>query len=105
LRYNDTTNAFKDYRKTVIEGISPLISHHFNLTVEMPLKSITRGYSYAVVPIKWRNRKTGISKLNIKEVWGRYLFISFYVFLEKTLSGHVYNHKNIKEKRIESRIQ
>lgn len=105
LKYNDTTNAFKAYRREVIEGISPLVSHHFNLTVEMPLKSISRGYSYAIVPIKWRNRKTGVSKLNIKEVWGRYLFIVFYVFIEMKLSGHVYNQKNMAAKHRESNLR
>ncbi|MEM6452238.1 MAG: glycosyltransferase [Cyanobacteria bacterium P01_D01_bin.105] len=86
LNYNDTTNAFKAYRREVIEGISPLISHHFNLTVEMPLKAVIRGYSVKVVPIQWYNRQVGISKLKIKEMGSRYLFIVLYLFLEKTLS-------------------
>jgi dolichol-phosphate mannosyltransferase len=84
--YNDTTNAFKCYRREVIEGAQPLISKHFNLTVELPLKAIIRGYSYAVVPISWTNRKTGISKLKIREMGSRYLFIVLYLFLEKYLS-------------------
>lgn len=86
LKYNDTTNAFKAYRREVIEGISPLISHHFNLTVEMPLKSIIRGYSYVTIPISWRNRQTGVSKLKIKEMGSRYLFIVLYALIEQTLS-------------------
>ena len=86
IKYNDTTNAFKAYRREVIEGIFPLISHHFNLTVEMPLKAIVRGYSYATLPISWRNRQTGVSKLKIKEMGSRYLFIVLYAFIEKTLS-------------------
>ena len=86
MRFNDTTNAFKCYRREVIAGIQPLISKHFNLTVEMPLKAIIRGYSYQVVPITWRNRKEGISKLKIKEMGSRYLFIVLYLWLEKTLS-------------------
>lgn len=77
------TNAFKAYRREVIEGIFPLISHHFNLTVEMPLKSIIRGYSYATIPISWRNRQTGVSKLKIKEMGSRYLFIVLYALIEK----------------------
>lgn len=84
--YNDTTNAFKCYRREVIEGAQPLISKHFNLTVELPLKAIIRGYSYAVIPISWSNRKTGISKLKIREMGSRYLFIVLYLFLEKYLS-------------------
>ena len=86
LRYNDITNAFKCYRRQALEGMQPLISPHFNLTVEMPLKAIVRGYSYAVVPISWTNRKTGISKLKIKEMGSRYLFIVLYLWLERHLS-------------------
>jgi len=86
FRYNDTTNAFKLYRRRVIEGIKPFLSHHFNLTVELPLKSIVRGYSYVVLPNDWINRKTGESKLKIKEMGSRYLFIVLYCFIEKWLS-------------------
>lgn len=86
LRLNDVTNAFKCYRKEVIAGCSPLLSKHFNLTVELPLKAIVRGYTYTVVPINWYNRTTGVSKLKIKEMGSRYLFIVLYVWLEKLLS-------------------
>ncbi len=93
IRLNDTTNAFKAYRREVIQGISPLFSKHFNLTVEMPLKAIVRGYRYAVLPISWTNRKTGVSKLKIKEMGSRYLFIVLYVWLEKVLSRGDYRRK------------
>jgi len=86
LRYNDITNAFKCYRRQAIDGMQPLLSPHFNLTVEMPLKAIVRGYSYAVLPISWTNRKSGISKLKIKEMGSRYLFIVLHVWLEHHLS-------------------
>lgn len=84
--YNDTTNAFKAYRREVIETVQPLLSNHFNLTVELPLKAIIRGHSFAVVPISWRNRATGLSKLKIQEMGSRYLFIVLYAFLEQHLS-------------------
>jgi dolichol-phosphate mannosyltransferase len=93
LKFNDTTNAFKAYRKEVIEGISPLLSHHFNLTVEIPLKAIARGYSTTTIPITWRNRATGVSKLKLKEMGSRYLFIVLYVWLEKYLSRGDYARK------------
>lgn len=86
LRYNDVTNAFKCYRREVIEGVQPVFACHFNITVELPLKAITRGYSYAVVPINWSNRTTGVSKLKIQEMGSRYLFIVLYIFLERLLS-------------------
>ena len=83
---NDTTNAFKAYRRTVIEGCEPLLSRHFNLTVELPLKAMIRGYSWTVMPITWRNRRTGVAKLKIQEMGSRYLFICLYLWLEKHLS-------------------
>jgi dolichol-phosphate mannosyltransferase len=84
--YNDVTNAFKCYRREVVEHMHPLISPHFNLTVEMPLKAIVRGFSFRVIPITWTNRQTGASKLKIKEMGSRYLFIVLYLWLEKYLS-------------------
>jgi dolichol-phosphate mannosyltransferase len=86
LKLNDTTNAFKAYRRSVIQGCRPLLSPHFNLTVELPLKTIVRGYSWTVMPITWRNRRTGQPKLKIKEMGSRYLFICLYIWLEKYFS-------------------
>lgn len=86
LRFNDVTNAFKAYRRTVIDGCRPLIAPHFNLTVELPLKAMVRGFSWTVVPITWRNRRRGVAKLQLREMGSRYLFIVVYVWLEKALS-------------------
>jgi dolichol-phosphate mannosyltransferase len=86
ISLNDTTNAFKAYRRNVIAGSQPLLSAHFNFTVEIPLKAIVRGYSWTVIPITWRNRRTGASKLKIQEMGSRYLFICLYLWLEKHLS-------------------
>ena len=83
---NDTTNAFKAYRRSVIEGCRPYLSPHFNLTVELPLKTIVRGYSWTTMPITWRNRRKGLSKLKIREMGSRYLFIALYCWLEKYFS-------------------
>jgi len=84
--YDDTTNAFKGYRRAVIEGCQPLISPHFNLTVEIPLKAIVRGYTWKVVPICWRNRKHGVSSLRLEEQGSRYLYIVLNVWLERLLT-------------------
>jgi dolichol-phosphate mannosyltransferase len=84
--YNDTTNAFKAYRREVIESVAPLLSHHFNLTVEIPLKAVVRGHSFAVTPIRWTNRKAGQSKLKLQEQGSRYAYIILMVFLEHHLS-------------------
>jgi dolichol-phosphate mannosyltransferase len=97
-RYDDTTNAFKAYRREVIDGIQPLISNHFNLTVEMPLKAVVRGYSYAIVPTAWTNRRVGSSKLSLQEMGSRYLFIVLYAFLEHHLSRGDYARPDLAAK-------
>jgi dolichol-phosphate mannosyltransferase len=86
VKHNDITNAFKAYRKTTIDGCRPLIAPHFNLTIEIPLKAVVRGYTWKSLPITWRNRRSGDAKLKIKEMGSRYLFICLYIWLEKYLS-------------------
>jgi dolichol-phosphate mannosyltransferase len=86
IRYNDVTNAFKCYRREVVDGLRPILSQHFNITVELPLKAIVRGYSWTVIPTHWYNRKHGASKLDIKEMGSRYLFIVLYALIEKWFS-------------------
>lgn len=93
IRLNDTTNAFKAYRREAIEGCRPLIAPHFNLTVELPLKAIVRGYSWCVIPITWRQRKAGTAKFRIREMGSRYLFICMYVWLEKFFSCGDYRRR------------
>jgi dolichol-phosphate mannosyltransferase len=79
----------------VVMAMDPLISPHFNLTVEMPLKAVIRGFTYKVVPISWTNRKYGVSKLKLKEMGSRYLFIVLYLWLEKYLALGDYHRKNL----------
>ncbi len=62
-RYNDTTNAFKLYGRHVIAGLQPLLSYGFNLTVELPLKAMVRGYSFKILSNNWYNRKEGCLKV------------------------------------------
>jgi dolichol-phosphate mannosyltransferase len=104
IRLNDTTNAFKAYRRTVIEGCQPLIAPHFNLTVELPLKAIVRGYSWTIIPVTWRNRRTGVAKLHLHEMGSRYIFIILYVWLEKFFSRGDYQKRVPDEAEILSGI-
>ncbi|WP_128548580.1 glycosyltransferase family 2 protein [Larkinella soli] len=94
IRYNDTTNAFKLYKRETIEGLKPFLSPHFNLTIELPLKAMVRGYTYAVVPNSWTNRKYGESKLKIKEMGSRYFFILMYCLIEKYFSRGDFRKKS-----------
>ncbi len=93
IRLNDTTNAFKAYRKSALDGCRPFLAPHFNLTVELPLKAIVRGFQWTVIPISWRNRRSGEAKLKIKEMGSRYFFICMYVWLEKYFSRGDYRKK------------
>lgn len=95
-RYTDVTNAFKCYSRETIEGIKPIMSHHFNVTVELPLKAIVRGYRYSVISTNWRGRKYGVSNLCIQEMGSRYLFIMLYLWLEKMLSKGDYRKRQKK---------
>lgn len=91
--YRDITNAFKCYSRQTISGIKPVLSRHFNITVELPLKAIVRGYKYKVVPTNWYNRRVGKSNLKLKEMGSRYLFIVLYIWMEKLLCGQDYRKK------------
>jgi dolichol-phosphate mannosyltransferase len=97
--YNDTTNAFKAYRREVIANVQPLVSNHFNLTVELPLKAVVRGHSYAVIPITWTNRAAGQSKLGLREMGSRYLYIALMVWLEHLLSRGDYRRPGYRDYR------
>lgn len=93
IKYNDVTNAFKMYKRETIQGIQPFLSPHFNLTVELPLKAIIRGYTYTVLPNSWTNRKHGVSKLKIREMGSRYFFILLYCLIEKFFARGDFNKK------------
>jgi dolichol-phosphate mannosyltransferase len=94
IPYNDFTNAFKLYKKETIQGLKPFMSPHFNLTLELSLKAVIRGYSFTVLPNSWTNRKFGKSNLKIKEMGSRYFFIFLYCLIEKFFSRGDYHKKN-----------
>jgi len=83
--YNDFTNAFKIYKKSTLIKLKPFVSESFNIFLELPLKLISRGYKYEVIPIKWTNRKKGKSKFKIKELGAKYIFTLIYCLSEKIL--------------------
>ena len=101
VRYNDVTNAFTLYRSSAIAGIQPLLSQHFNLTVELPLKCTIGGYRYAVQPNSWKDRNQGLSKMRIKEMGSRYLFFIRYCWLERVLSHGDYSAKTCREGQLQ----
>jgi len=84
-RHNDLTNAFKAYRREVIDGILPLHAAHFNITIEMSLSALIRGYSIATLPISWSGRTWGQSNLRLQEMGRRYLCTLLKIWFERLL--------------------
>ena len=82
---NDFTNGFKIYRKETLLNLYPLVSESFNIFFELPLKTITRGFKYKIVPISYYNRTVGEAKFKIDELGSKYIFTLLYCFLEKIL--------------------
>ena len=72
-RYNDTTNPFKLYSRSMMVRIRPLRSSGFELEIEIPLNAIVRGAKYTVLPNSWRGREAGESKMRIAPLIGPYL--------------------------------
>jgi dolichol-phosphate mannosyltransferase len=72
-RFNDLTNAFKAYRADAIRSLLPLLSSHFNLTIEISLGLLNRGFRVEQIPICWYGRTWGSAKFNIRTLGRRYL--------------------------------
>jgi dolichol-phosphate mannosyltransferase len=102
IKANDITNAFKFYRSDVIKAVQPLQALYFNITVEIPLKAINRGFSFVQIPINWYGRKSGVSKMSVREMSRKYLFTVLYVWLEKILLKDEVRVKNNQVKEMEA---
>lgn len=84
-KHNDLTNAFKVYRRHVIESIGPLQAAHFNITIEMSLSALIRQYRIAQIPITWSGRTWGQSNLRLREMGRRYLCTLLMIWFERLL--------------------
>jgi dolichol-phosphate mannosyltransferase len=84
-KYNDLTNAFKAYRTSVIRDCGPYRSSHFNITLEMSLSALIRGYHIAQIPIRWYGRTWGCSNLRMHEMGRRYLSTLLMMFFQRML--------------------
>lgn len=82
-RHNDMTNAFKAYRADAIRSLLPLYASHFNLTIEMSLGVLIRGFKVAAVPIAWYGRTWGAAKFKISTLGRRYLATLMKVWAEQ----------------------
>lgn len=84
-RFNDLTNSFKAYRAEVIRDIWPLKACHFNITIELSLNALIRGYNIVQIPISWQGRTWGNSNLHLSEMGRRYLSTMLRAWFEKNL--------------------
>ncbi|MDA9602327.1 glycosyltransferase family 2 protein [Flavobacteriaceae bacterium] len=84
INYSDLTNSFKMYKKSVLIGLFPLISNHFSITIEIPLKVIYRGFKYKVIPNSWKNNQHSVSNLNLLYVLKTYSLIAIYCLIERS---------------------
>ncbi|MCO8123267.1 glycosyltransferase family 2 protein [Stieleria sp. TO1_6] len=84
-RMNDLTNAFKAYRRDVIEHCGPYRACHFNITLEMSLSALISGYRIKEIPIQWEGRTWGSSNLRMREMGRRYLCTLMMLFFQRVL--------------------
>jgi dolichol-phosphate mannosyltransferase len=66
LRVQDLTGGFKCFRREVLEAIDlrSISSRGYAFQVEMTYRAIQRGFEVVEVPIVFRERRTGKSKMN-----------------------------------------
>lgn len=69
MPHSDYSNAFKAYRREVIDaiGINNLESSGFDLTIELPLKAHILNFKSIEVPTTWSNRKSGKANLKLSQ--------------------------------------
>lgn len=106
---NDLTNAFKLYRRTAIQGLGPLQASHFNITIELSLSCVIRGYRIAEIPVNWYGRTWGMSKLKLRQMGRRYLATLLKIWFERlliaddvlaeTARGHI--HPTVRATRVD----
>jgi hypothetical protein len=90
--YTDFTNGFKGFRRHVVEEMmQPLVCGEFNLTIEMSLKAVLGGATFAVVPNSWVQRAAGESKFRLFSLGWLYLITIVYCLIDARLkrSGSV----------------
>jgi dolichol-phosphate mannosyltransferase len=82
---NDLTNAFKAYRREVVQHCGPYRACHFNITLEMSLSALISGYKIKQIPIQWEGRTWGSSNLRMREMGRRYLCTLLMLFFQRVL--------------------
>ncbi|MGB7346472.1 MAG: glycosyltransferase family 2 protein [Pirellulaceae bacterium] len=84
-KMNDLTNAFKAYRREVVQTCGPYKACHFNITLEMSLSALIGGYKIIQIPIGWEGRTWGSTNLQMTEMGRRYLCTLLMLFFQRIL--------------------
>jgi glycosyltransferase involved in cell wall biosynthesis len=88
-RIHDISNAFKAYRRSVVESVST-VAESFDVSVELTLKAHLAGFRVGEVPTVWTNRREGSSNFSVRSElrnYGRWLILALRSRREET--GHV----------------
>src|SRR5436190_5728182 len=77
-RIHDVSNAFKAYRRSVVEAV-PTLAQSFDVSVELTLKAHLAGFRVGEVPTVWTNRTEGASNFSMRTElrnYGRWLLLA-----------------------------
>jgi len=83
---SDVTNAFKAYRRTVLESLKPK-AEGFEISAELLIKAYFKGFKIADVPVGWKGRKKGVAKLKLLKMGASYLVLLFKSFFNYKVRG------------------
>ena len=64
VKCNDITQSFKAYKRTVLQAVRPK-SNGYEISMEIALKAIRKGFTYKTIPVTWVGRKSGASKMKL----------------------------------------
>jgi len=82
---NDIANAFKMYRKKVIDAVK-LEAKGFDISMEIPVKAYYMGFKIAEVPTVWRERTKGKSTFKVFKLLPGYLKIYFWAIWKRIIT-------------------
>jgi len=90
---HDIANAFKMYRKKVIDNIN-IESSGFEISMELPIKAYYLGYKITEVPTIWRERSKGKSSFKVFKLLPKYIKLYLWAIMMR-LKGRHGNPDNI----------
>jgi len=84
LPTHDIANAFKMYKKTVIDAVD-IQSKGFEISMEMPLKAHYLGFKITEVPTVWRERIKGASSFRMFKLFPSYFKLYIWAIFKRLL--------------------